>query len=85
MRPATLEGRKERTRNAGHSDVSDLRRRRLASGQKTRLHMDRAAPFRVACGGSRRAARPSVPIGTWGSCGETMLLEAKEQFTISPH
>lgn len=70
MRPVTLEGHKEETKNAGHPYVSDLRRGRFASPQKTRLHMDRAASFRVTCGGSQRAARPGVPIVAWGSFGE---------------
>lgn len=69
-RPVTLEGHKERTKNAGHSNVSDLRWRRFIPVQKTRQYMDCAASFHITCGRSQCATWSSVPVGT---CGEMFI------------
>jgi len=55
QKSVTLKKYKERTKNAGHSDVSDLCWCRFTPAQKTRLHMDRAASFRITCDRSQFA------------------------------
>lgn len=64
----TEKRRQKRERDAGHFDVSDLRRHGTASAfTNTRLHLEHAALVDAPrSGGSERSARPIVVIGAHG-------------------